>query len=402
MEEVVSMKKFLVLMLTLAMVLSLALTGCGKKNNVIKIGVFEPASGDNGAGGKQEVLGIRYANQVVPSVEIGGQTYDIELVEVDNQSDTSKAVSAAQSLVSAKVSAVIGSYGSGVSIAAGEIFSDAGIPAIGCSCTNPQVTAGNDYYYRVCFLDPFQGTVMANFAMDEFGAKKAYVLTQLGDDYSAGLGNYFAEAFEKMGGEVITADFPEGPSDFTAYLTAAKKENADVFFCPTSTTVASYVITQAVAEGLDMPLLAGDTWENSAIINAAVGTDAEVYLSTFFDENDTTSTVAADFVKGFKEFLNADAKNLTNNGDNDIVAAVSALGYDAYMTAVEAIKAADSADPEAIKDALAGVSYDGVTGSITFNENGDANKDMAYIKTVDATGDGAFVFLKTQTVADID
>ena len=86
MEEVVSMKKFLVLMLTLAMVLSLALTGCGKKNNVIKIGVFEPASGDNGAGGKQEVLGIRYANQVVPSVEIGGQTYDIELVEVDNQS----------------------------------------------------------------------------------------------------------------------------------------------------------------------------------------------------------------------------------------------------------------------------------------------------------------------------
>ena len=175
-----------------------------------------------------------------------------------------------------------------------------------------------------------------------------------------------------------------------------------MFFCPTSTTVASYVITQAVAEGLDMPLLAGDTWENSAIINAAVGTDAEVYLSTFFDENDTTSTVAADFVKGFKEFLNADAKNLTNNGDNDIVAAVSALGYDAYMTAVEAIKAADSADPEAIKDALAGVSYDGVTGSITFNETGDANKDMAYIKTVDTTGDGAFVFLKTQSVADID
>ena len=397
------MKKFCSVALVLVLALSLALSGCGKKNtNVIKIGVFEPASGDNGAGGKQEVLGIRYANSLVPTVEIDGQTYEIQLVEVDNQSNTTTAVTAAQKLVSDKVSVVLGSYGSGVSIAAGEIFSEAGIPAIGCSCTNPQVTQGNPYYFRVCYIDPFQGTVMANFASDEVGAQKAYVLTQLGDDYSAGLGNYFAEAFEELGGEVVTADFPEGTSDFTAYLTAAKNEGADVMFCPTSTTVASYIITQAVSEGVTFPLMAGDTWENSAIINAAVGTDIEVYLSTFFDENDTSSTVAAEFVEGFKEYLNSDAQNLTNNGDNDIVAAVSALGYDAYMVAIEAIKAAGSADPEAIKEALSGVSYEGVTGSVTFDENGDAQKDMAYIKTVDTAGEGAFSFIKTQSVADID
>jgi branched-chain amino acid transport system substrate-binding protein len=397
------MKKFCSVALVLVLALSLVLSGCGKKNtNVIKIGVFEPASGDNGAGGKQEVLGIRYANSLVPTVEIDGQTYEIQLVEVDNQSNTTTAVTAAQKLVSDKVSVVLGSYGSGVSIAAGEIFSEAGIPAIGCSCTNPQVTEGNPYYFRVCYIDPFQGTVMANFASDEIGAKKAYVLTQLGDDYSAGLGNYFAEAFEALGGEVVTADFPEGTSDFTAYLTAAKNEGADVMFCPTSTTVASYIITQAVSEGVTFPLMAGDTWENSAIINAAVGTDIEVYLSTFFDENDTSSTVASEFVEGFKEYLNSDAQNLTNNGDNDIVAAVSALGYDAYMVAIEAIKAAGSADPEAIKEALSGVSYEGVTGSVTFDENGDAQKDMAYIKTVDTAGEGAFSFIKTQSVADID
>jgi branched-chain amino acid transport system substrate-binding protein len=241
---------------------------------------------------------------------------------------------------------------------------------------------------------------MANFAMDEFGADTAYVLTQLGDDYSAGLGNYFAEAFDAMGGTVIAENFPEGTSDFTAYLTTAVNSGADVIFAPTSTTSASYIITQANDEGVNTPLLAGDTWESSVILNAAEGSDAQVYCSTFFDENDTSSTIAADFVAGFKDFLNGDAQNLTNNGDNDIVAAVSALGYDAYMVAIEAIKAAGSADPEAIREALPGVAYEGVTGAITFNEIGDANKDMAYIKGVDTTN-VCFTFIKTQTVAEI-
>ena len=129
--------------------------------DVIKIGVFEPQTGENGGGGLQEVYGIRYANQMFPTVNIGGKEYKIELVEADNKSDKTEAVTAAQSLISAGCSVVLGSYGSGVSIAAGEIFADAQVPAIGCSCTNPQVTLGNDYYFRVCFIDPFQGTVMA-------------------------------------------------------------------------------------------------------------------------------------------------------------------------------------------------------------------------------------------------
>ncbi|MBQ2991817.1 MAG: ABC transporter substrate-binding protein, partial [Clostridia bacterium] len=177
------MKKILALVMVLAMMTLSAVAMA----DTVKIGVFEPASGDNGAGGKQEVIGIEYANSLVPTVEVGGKTYDVELVIVDNQSATDKAVSAAQELVDAGVSIVLGSYGSGVSMAGGEVFADAEVPAIACSATNPGVTSLCDYYWRVCFLDPFQGTVMANFAKDEFGAKTAYVLSQLGDDYTTGL-----------------------------------------------------------------------------------------------------------------------------------------------------------------------------------------------------------------------
>ena len=131
------MKKYLALTLVLVLITAAA----AAMADTVKIGVFEPASGDNGAGGKQEVIGMEYANTIVPTVEVGGKTYDVELVIVDNQSATDKAISAAQELVDAGVSIVLGSYGSGVSMAGGEVFADAEVPAIGASCTNPGVTS---------------------------------------------------------------------------------------------------------------------------------------------------------------------------------------------------------------------------------------------------------------------
>ncbi|MBQ7887649.1 MAG: ABC transporter substrate-binding protein [Clostridia bacterium] len=390
------MKKFLALVMVLVLICASAVAMA----DTVKIGVFEPASGDNGAGGKQEVIGIEYANSLVPTVEVGGKTYDVELVIVDNQSATDKAVSAAQELVDAGVSIVLGSYGSGVSMAGGEVFADAEVPAIGVSCTNPGVTSLCDYYWRICFLDPFQGTVMANFAMDEFNAKTAYVLSQLGDDYTTGLATYFAKAFEGMGGTVINEQFTEGTSDYTAYLNNAINGGADVIFCPTSTTVASLLINQAASMNVAMPLLAGDTWESSVILDAAKGTNLIICMSTFFDENDDSNPAAAEFVQGFKAWLNANADKKTNNGGNDIVAAVSALGFDAYNVAIEAIKAADSIDALDIAEALPSVVTAGVTGSISFDEIGDANKDMAFIKKAN-TETVAFDFVKTQTVAEL-
>ena len=367
-----------------------SLAGCGKKTEekVIKIGVFEPTTGENGGGGFQEVLGIRYAREMHPTVTINGEEYQVELVDVDNKSDKTEAVNAAQKLVSEKVSVVLGSYGSGVSIAAGQIFADAKIPAIGCSCTNPQVTEGNDYYFRVCFIDPFQGTVMANYAFQN-GAKSAAVITQLGDDYSSGLGSFFKDAFAKLGGEIVSEEqFQTNQTDFKAILTNIKAANPDIIFAPSSITTAPLIIKQARELGITATIAAGDTWENSTIIENA-GKDAEgVVLSTFFDEAEPANDEAAAFIKGFKEYL-------VKNKQEDIIPAVSALGYDSYLAAIKAIETANSTDTTAIRDALKGVQIDGVTGSITFNETGDANKDIAFIKTIK---DGRFQFLTTTTV----
>ena len=389
------MKKALSIALAACLTLG-ALAGCGSSSsnsssggdnqasgdNVIKIGVFEPQTGENGGGGLQEVYGIRYANQMYPTVEVGGTEYTIQLVEVDNKSDKTEAVTAAQKLVSEGVVGVLGSYGSGVSIAAGDIFADAGIPAIGCSCTNPQVTSGNDWYFRVCFIDPFQGTVMANYAIQN-GYSTAAVITQLGDDYSSGLGSYFKTAFESLGGTITTEQqFQTNQSDFKAILTNIKSTNPDVIFAPSSITTAPLIIKQAREMGITSVIAAGDTWENATIIENA-GADAEgVVLSTFFDEAAPANDEAASFVTGFKEYL-------TGIGESDIIPAVSALGYDAYLTLLQAIKDADSVDPAAIKEALVNVKVTGVTGDITFDENGDAN---AFIKTIK---DGKFEFLTT-------
>lgn len=395
------MKKILALTLTACMGASL-LAGCGNSSSgsggaasgsgdgekVIKIGVFQPTTGENGGGGFQEVLGIRYANQIHPTVKIGDEEYTVKLVEVDNKSDKTEAVNAAQKLVSEKVSVVLGSYGSGVSIAAGQIFADAKIPAIGCSCTNPQVTQGNDYYFRVCFLDPFQGTVMANYAIDN-GAKTAAVITQLGDDYSSGLGSFFKTAFTDLGGTVVSEEqFQTNQTDFKAILTNIKAQNPDIIFTPSSITTAPLIIKQARELGITATIAAGDTWENSTIIENAGDSAEGVVLSTFFDEAEPANDEAASFITGFKTYLKEQKQE-------EIIPAVSALGYDSYLAALKAIEDAGSTDTTAIRDALKNVSIDGVTGSISFDENGDAKKDMAFIKTIE---NGQFKFLTTTTI----
>ena len=404
------MKKKIALMLSAVMILALAfsVTGCGGgsdaegvnvEGDTIKIGVFEPTTGENGGGGMQEVLGVRYANQLYPTVEVGGKTYNIELVEVDNQSDKTAAGTAAQQLISEGVVGVLGSYGSGVAIAAGDTFKTAAVPAIGCSCTNPQVTSDNEFYFRVCFLDPFQGTVMANYAADQ-GYTKAAVIAQNGDDYSTGLAGYFKTAFADLGGEIVADEtYNTNESDFNAILTKVKSADPDCIFIPSSIATATLILPQITANGIDAQVLAGDTWENAAIISKDMVGAA---FSTFFDENDESNPVAVEFVKGFKEYLNSSKQNLTWNSGTDTVAAVSALGYDAYMAMYNAIAAldGDTVNSVAIRDALYNVNFDGVTGNITFNDTGDANKDTAYIKTCTdkSLKSKSFEFLKTQTV----
>ena len=295
-------------------------------------------------------------------------------------------------LISKNVSIILGSYGSGVSIAASDTFAQAKIPAVGVTCTNPQITEGNDHYFRICFLDPFQGTVLANFAKDELKAEKVYCLGQLGNDYDQGLMNYFKQAAEKLGMECVVESFPKNNSDFTSYLTTAKNEGADVIFAPTSISYAQLIVEQAAAQGIDMPLLASDTWDSNVILGAAKGKDVKVYVTTFYAEGGN-----AEFEKGFKEWIKSDSTNLSNNGGNDIISAVSVMGYDAYYTALEALKAAGTTNPQDVMAALPGVKYTGITGEISFNEEGDANRDSAFVKTAN-TESGLWDFVTVQGI----
>ena len=273
--------------------------------DVVTIGVFEPASGDNGAGGKQEVLGMQYANAIAPTVEIGGVEYKVELNIQDNESSADKAPSAAAAAAEG-ASVVLGSYGSSVSIAAGDTFKNAGVAAIGVTCTNPQVTEDNDNYFRICFTDPDQGTVLANFASSVMNADKAYVLVKQGDDYSMGLAHYFMEAFTAGGGTIVgdgVATFPEGNADFTSYITTAINEGAGVIFAPTSTEAAQLIIETAAAQGVSMPLLAGDTWDSNVILSAAKDKDVQIYVTTFYQEG-----ADEEFDAAIKEWINSDSE----------------------------------------------------------------------------------------------
>lgn len=385
------MRKIIALLLCAVMSVSV-FAGCGNSaasagtGDTIKIGVFEPLTGANAAGGELEVEGMKIANELYPEV-LGKK---IELVIVDNKSDKAEATTAVARLIEKeKVSAILGSWGSGFSIAAGDLVKTNKVPAIGASCTNPMVTQGNDYYFRVCFLDPFQGTVMANYASKSLGAKKAAIIQEVSNDYSVGLAKFFVDAFTELTGDtdciVATANYNTGDQDFNSQLTTVLEKKPDVIFAPGNFTESAMIIKQARKLGSNVPIIGGDTWETDEFINVG-GADVEgTVLSTFFDDTNPMTNEANKFLAAYKQKY-----------PNKNVAAVSALGYDAYLLAYKAIEAAGSAEPQKVRDAIAGIKdMEGVTGIINLTAEGDADKDTAVIKVVK---DGKFVFQENMQV----
>ena len=237
----------------------------------------------------------------------------------------------------------------------------------------------------------FQGTVLANYAKDALGATKAYCLAKQGDDYSGGLCNYFIEAFGEE--NCVYEVFPEGTSDYSTYVTNAQNQGCDVFFSPVSTEAAAQIIAKADTQALGMPILAGDTWDSNVILDAAKGTAVEVAVTTFYQEG-----ADAEFDAAIKAWINSDATALANNGGNDELAAVTVMGYDAYYVALEALKAAGSTNPADVLAVLPSLTYTGVTGEISFNEIGDANRDTAFVKACN-TETGKWDFVAQQGIA---
>lgn len=375
-------KKLLSVMAVSALAMGL-FTGCGggekaADQNVVKVGVFLPLTGDNAAGGELELRGIKLANQLHPEV-LGKK---VELVVADNKSDKAEAASVAARLIEKdKVSVLVGSYGSSLSMAAGNIVKENKVPAVGTSCTNPQVTANNDYYFRACFIDPFQGKVMAEYAHQN-GFKKVAIVQEVSNDYSVGLAKFFREEFVKLTGDensiVDVANYQTGDKDFTAILTNIKALNPDAVFAPGNFTESALLVKQARQLGIDAQFMGGDTWETQEFIDVG-GKDVEgVALSTAFDREKASTEEA-------KKFLDAYTKEY--NGEPS---ALTAMAYDAYLIAVSGIeKAGTATDTVKIRDAIAATKdLECVTGMTTLDENGDPIKGVV-IKTVK---DGKFTF----------
>lgn len=376
------MKRTVLVLVAIFMISALVLTGCGEKtSDVIKIGVFEPITGANAAGGQLEVEGIKLANQLYPEV-LGKK---VELVIADNKSDKVEAATAAARLVEKeKVTAIIGSWGSSLSMAAGDIVKKRKVPAVGASCTNPLVTKDNEYYFRVCFIDPFQGTVMANYAFNKLNAKKAAIVQEVSNDYAVGLANFFTESFKKLTNDpnciVAVANYNTGDQDFSAQLTNIKAKNPDVIFAPGNFTESALVISQARKLGITCPIIGGDTWETQEFLDIGKEAVEGVVFSTFFA---TEKPITAESQKFLDEYRKQYQKE---------PAAVTALGYDAYILILDAIKRANSTDRVKIREELAKTkNFPGAAGIITLDEDRNAIKN-AVIKQVKG---GKFTYLDT-------
>ncbi len=373
-------------LLVVIMIAALAVTGCGQKADdqnqsaapeVIKVGVYEPLTGTNAAGGQMTLEGIKLANQLYPEV-LGKK---VELVVVDNKSEKQEAANAVARLVDQdKVNVIIGSYGSSVSMAGGPVAQDAQVPVIGCSPTNPAVTLGNEYYFRVCFIDPFQGTVMSNYASQTLNAKTAVIIQDVQQDYSVGLSNYFEKAFKATNGDaaiLAKLNYNTGDKDFSAQLTEAKSKNPDVIFAPGNFLECGLMVAKAREMGINAPMLGGDTWEAQEFLDQ-VKDYKDIYFSTHFTAEQPVTEESTTFLNEYKKAY-----------PDKEVNAFAALGYDAYKLALDAITRADTADSIKIRDALAQTKdFQGATGIITLDENRDATK-TAIIKKV---ADRKFVF----------
>jgi len=374
-------KRFLVL--AVVMMLALAMFAV----DPIVIGVFEPMTGPYAAGGQLTMEGITLAAEQVK--EVLGRP--VELVLVDNKSEKVEASNAVSRLIQFnKASVIIGSYGSAVAIPGSEVANAAGVPMIGCSPTNPLVTLGKEYAFRVCFIDPFQGSVMAKFAVEDLGAKTAVIIQDIASDYSVGLSHYFQNSFKSLTGDnkSITGviSYQTGDQDFTAQLAYAQGKNPDVVFIPAASYgEAALIIKQARELGIQSQFLGGDTWEVPEFLQVGGASVEGSYFSTHFDVAVAPTPKAAEFIDAFKVKYGVEPS------------AFAALGYDAFMLAIDAIIRADSAVPEDIKNALrATKNFEGVTGYINIDVNGDAVKD-AIVRVVK---DNAFEFVSVVKPAE--
>ena len=370
----INMKRSIIFVL---FVLSLVLiTGIAFAEDVVKIGVIFPMTGPFAAYGQMANESLKIANELRPQV-LGKP---VKLILLDNKSDKVEAANTASRLVEKEhVVAVIGPLTSSLSMSAAPILEKAKIPMMSPYATNPLVTQGKKFIFRACFIDPFQGKVAAKFAIDYLKIKRAALLTDISQDYCVGLVNFFEKNFKALGGEIVSKTFCKtGDQDFSAQLTAIKSKNPDLIYMPNYYAEDALIAKQAKVMGINAALLSGDAADAPEILD--VGGDAVngLYFTTHFDENAVQSELGRKYLEVYHKKFNKAANT------------VGALTFDAYYMVLDAIERAGSLDTVKIRDALSQTKgFEGVTGTITIDKNGNAVKP-AVIKKIE---DGKFKFV---------
>ena len=339
----------------------------------VKIGVYLPLTGQNAFGGQLELEGVKLAQKAKPSVL--GRT--IELVVVDNKSDKVEAANAVKRLIERdNVCAYIGTYGSSLAMAGGEVGEKAGVPGVGTSCTNPLVTQGKKYYFRSVFIDPYQGAAAASYAFNNLGMKKAAILMDVANDYSVGLCAFFKRSYKKLGGEIVAdLKYSSGDQDFTAQLTEIITKKPDIVWMPSYFAEGAIIMKQARELGGTFTMMGADAMDNPDTLKIG-GKAVEGFLHTTFPY-DVAMPNMSDAAKAFTAEWQAMYPEKAPNVN-------SALGYVTYMVVVNAIERAGSDDPEAITKALAETKdFPTPLGALTINETHDAELPVGVIQYKD-------------------
>ena len=358
-----------------------SLSGCKSGGgDTIKVGEFASLTGKEATFGMSSHEGTELAISEIN--EAGGVLgKKLELLTEDDQSKAGEPANIVNKLISRdSVVAILGEVASSRSLEAAPIAQAAKIPMISPASTNPKVTEVGDYVFRVCFIDPFQGTVMANFANKTLKAKKVAVLTDAKSDYSKGLAKFFKEQFAKNGGTLASElDYNGGDKDFKAQLTTIKGAAPDAVFVPGYYNDVALIAIQARELGMDIPLFGGDGWESENLLQVGKGAVEGHYFSTHCSPEDTSPKMTS-FVANYKKKYNKTPD------------AMAALGYDSAYVLAEAIKRAGTTEGPKLREAIAGTKdFEGVTGKFSLDAKRDAVKSAAILQIKD----GKFKFLET-------
>ncbi len=373
------MKSFSAQFILPILTVSLAFASCSKRQEPgIPIGQFASLTGGQATFGQSTDHGVQLALEEINAAG-GVLGQPLRVITKDNQSKPGETSTAVRELITRdKVVALIGEVASGRSLEAAPIAQRSGIPMISPASTNEKVTETGDHIFRVCFIDPFQGTVCAKFA-HKLGVTKAAVLVDVSKDYSLGLAKSFKAEFVKEGGSITgEQSYSGGDKDFSAQLTAIKSNNPQLVFLPAYYTEAPLIIRQARQLGITVPFIGGDGWDSPELVSVGGSSVEGCYFSNHFSNESSDPQVVA-FVDSYRKKYGTDPD------------AMVALGYDALKLLADAMKRAGSTDPAKVNTAIAATTnFPGVTGRITLDEHRNPNKPAVILQVKD----GKFRFVE--------